>query len=319
MIGIGAGGALLVEPTSVIFVVVCLALWMYVLMQQRKLAIRNLLQTIGVSVLLIGLINLPMFYYNQVLFGSFYKNGWEYQVRNTWLGDHALAFSSPLLPSIFSNLFSPNMPLPAAALSPRLAHTTIGFEQSYEYALRYPYKGVFIQSPYLLCLGFAWFLLRRDKKKFLLYSVSLAFAANLLPFLYLVYYSPNSYDTRFFISFAALLSPGFAVILEKVLKEKSHYFLSGIVAIAILLSIFNAWVSNLENYAPHLTGEKRITLTAVLRQPSFVKIFSETFPNSGNYPIFLAYVAVLGFGYALTIRLQRILLKQSNSSRSVDS
>ncbi len=114
------------------------------------------------------------------------------------------------------------MPLPAAALSPRLAHTTIGFEQSYEYALRYPYKGVFIQSPYLLCLGFAWFLLRRDKKKFLLYSVSLAFAANLLPFLYLVYYSPNSYDTQFFISFADLLSPGFAVILEKVLESQKR-------------------------------------------------------------------------------------------------
>jgi len=178
---------------------------------------------------------------------------------------------------------------------------------------------VFAQSPYLLCLGFTWFLLRQEKKKFFLYSIFLAFAANLLQFLYLVYYSPNSYDTRFFISFAALLSPGFAVVLEKLLKEQKHYFLSGIVTITILFSVFNAWVSNIENYAPHLTGEQRITLATALRQPNLIKIFSETFPNSGNYPIFLAYVAVLGFGYALTIRLQRIFLKQSGRSHFVDS
>ncbi|HQL11348.1 MAG TPA: glycosyltransferase family 39 protein, partial [Candidatus Woesebacteria bacterium] len=73
LIGIGSGGALLVEPTSVIFVVVCLALWIYVLLKQRKLTIGNMLKHIGGLVLLIGFINLPMFYYNLVLFGPFYK------------------------------------------------------------------------------------------------------------------------------------------------------------------------------------------------------------------------------------------------------
>ncbi len=238
-------------------------------------------------------------FYNQTLFKNALDSAWSKQVRNSWLADKSITFSTPFIPSLFTNYFSPNQPIKHNVFSPYILNNPqIAEEQGLYYASTYRYKGIFFQSPYLFLIFLSFFLIRN--KKTWLFIFSLAIISCFMQFFYLVFYSPNSYDTRFFLPAAAILScliaPFFIFLFKRSAKIK--IILSILVLPIILVSFFQSWVSNVENYAPHITGEKRVLVSDLLINSNLPRLFFETFPNIYNYKIFFIYSLIfVGFGF----------------------
>jgi len=272
-LGIGLGGSILTDPTSIVFVSIASATTILILFSSSK---PSRLSYAFYLVMLISLINLPQLVY-----------------KNTWLVDKNLTFSSPFLPSLYTNLFSPNQPIKPKSLSTHPGFSNqIKFEQGYKYALTYPYKGIFFQSPFLFLIFFSII----KHKKIFTFSVTLALLSILFSIKYLVYYSPNSYDTRFFIPAVAILSPLLSSSLDYIFSLKRKLIRLWLILFSftlILVSWIVNFISTVENFAPHITGEKRMVFSTTLFSDFPINnLFVQFFPNIYNYKVLLVYILI---------------------------
>jgi hypothetical protein len=277
------------DPTSIIFSFFCI-IFALISISSKKLDLFKTVNHLFIFGLIIFLINIPTFFYNQTIFEDTFSSVWSKQVRNTWLSNRSVAFSTPFISSFVTNFFSPNRPIKPNVFSLYILNNPqIAEEQGLHYASTYQYKGIFFQSPYLFLIFLSFFLMKNKKIWLLIFT--LAIISCIMQFLYLVFYSPNSYDTRFFLPAAATLSllvtPFFVFLFQKPVKTK--IFLSLLILPIILISFFQSWVSSTENFAPHLTGEKRVIVSELLSNLQVSRLFIETFPNIYNYKIFFIY------------------------------
>lgn len=283
-----------IEPTSLFFCLTVVFVYLVVTTLHNKDIVNIFVKSLLLAFIIV-FVNFPIFAYNFYLFKNPFNYGWESQSVNTWLANKQQSFSTPFIPSLITNLFNPNIKISQNTFSQYLLdNEQIKIQQSYYYASRYNYKGVFAQSPFLLLVFISPLLLRNKKYYFLL--MFLAIVATLLSFKYLVFYSPNSYDTRFFLPiyafFTILTVPTISVFINTKNISKKLFFVF-LLLMLTLISVFNGWVSTVENYAPHVTGEKRTIAVQLLQSHNLLSVIIETFPNVYNYRIFFIYIYYL--------------------------
>src|SRR5262249_17561713 len=100
--------------------------------------------------------------YNWAAFGEIITSPHQHEAKVTFmtvLGDN---FRTPVLQGIYLNLFS-TRPVPASALSWLIARPDAALQMGVEWALKTTYKGLFIQSPFLLLAVAGWFVAPRVK------------------------------------------------------------------------------------------------------------------------------------------------------------
>ena len=311
LLSISLGFSALIDPTSILFSLTCVTLVLVKILTE-KIDVFKAFNHLFIFGLIFLLTNIPTFFYNQTLFKSAFSSAWSKQARNTWLSDRSVAFSKPFIPSFITNFFSPNQPIKLNVFSPYIINNSrVAEEQGLFYASTYKYKGIFFQSPYLFLIFLSFFLMKNKKVWLLIFS--LAVISCVMQFPYLVFYSPNSYDTRFFLPATAILSllvtPFFVYIFSK--PVKTNLFLFILVVPIILISFFQSWVSNVENYAPHITGEKRVLVSDLFVSPNLPRLFFETFPNIYNFKIFFIYSLIfVGFGFLSIYLFNRFYQKR---------
>ena len=251
--------------------------------------------------------------YNFISFGKTNINLYNATEVKPWM-NYSILFSSPLYPNLILNLFS-NSGLPYNSFSQFLKDNPIIFaNESAGYAMIYPYKGIFSQSPYLYLsfVGFFFFI-----KKYKLWStvaLSISFCVLILMTMYLEFYSPNTYDSRFFLPIVPFLSIG-TVFFLNALKTINNIFLrlfmSSISLWLICASILNGWYSNISNFAPHITGEHRFDLSPLISliqenggsQRIWSILIENTFPNIYNFHLLVLYSLIIVLVYFGFVKL----------------
>lgn len=260
--------------------------------------------------------------YLQLIFGKVLANPAQYSQTQWFYKNLNYVFTTPLFPSLFINLFS-NGPIPYNAISSLVwSNPELIKIQSANYALIYTYKGVFTISPYLFfsLIGFLYLF-----KKNFIYALEVILTALAILIIYskfMGFYSPNSYDIRYFTPVAILLSLPFSLTLINIKKIKNKFLKSTIfliLSISIVFSIINGYISNISNYAPHITGEHRF-LTSMLQPTNSVSalinnislIMYNGFPNIYNINILIfTYFPALLLCHLVFIKLKKYLLKKS--------
>lgn len=289
LLSISLAFSVFIDPTSILFSVVCV-IFALIKISIKQFDLFKIINYLFIFGLITFLINIPIFFYNQTIFDNALNSAWSKQARNNWLADKSVTFGTPFIPSFFTNLFSPNKPIqPSVFSSYFLTNPQVAEEQGLYYASTYQYKGIFFQSPYLFLIFLSFFLMKKKKTWIILFF--LAVVSCIMQFHYLVFYSPNSYDTRFFLPvtaiFSILVTPFIIYIFKRSVLSKTLFCILTIPV--LLISFFQSWVSSTENFAPHLTGEKRVLVSDLLFHPQITQIFTETFPNIYNYKIFCIY------------------------------
>ena len=218
-------------------------------------------------------------------------------------------FATPLIPGIITNLVN-NGPIKKETLAFFQNHPDIAKQFALELYHTWSYKGILIQSPFLLpsFLGFFFLFLKKKKEALII------FLSGLLIFLITskitIFWSGISQDSRYFLTSVAFLTLGLPYLLDAILNirnlpVKITLFLPLIILLSIAL--YNGWYSNLTQFAPGNTGFYRFELK-YLTQPllslnNFKLLFINTFPNIFNLPLLFIYF--LPFLYPLIFRRKK--------------
>lgn len=314
LIGLLTGYSLLVETTTLFTLPIFFLVFIFIHATKLRTAFERF---IVLAEFLLGffLALSLLAAYNLLSYDQISRNLYQDIERSKWMNYSSL-FSTPLYPSILINVFS-NAPIPKHALSPILrSNEQLFLQESAIWATRYPYKGLFFQSPFLFLatLGFVGFF--RKYKSWALIAVSLILSILIPLSKYVDFYSPNAYDTRFFLPLVPFLTIGFSFWLKDIKLWKNRLVILVTIGVTVL-SIYNGWLANLTNYAPHVTGEHRFSFER-LQQPVFTAdhalknlwlVFINTFPNIYNIHIlFLFYFPVCFFLCLMFLRLKRYLI-----------
>ncbi len=249
------------------------------------------------------LTNFPSLVYYYVIFNNPFTSSFSHLNEFPLFTSFKQAFSSPLV-SVVVNLFSFG-PIPKWATSPLLWNPSLSsghLNFSVNYATIYPYKGIFMQSPYLYIAIIS--LLTTLRKNNFSRLVAVCMAVMTIVYSKLVgYWNPNNYNTRYFLPIVAVLSMYFPLSISylnsKIKLPYKHIFYS-ILLIVISTSIYFGYSALLSNYGPHITGEHRYIPTNNLNE-----LITNLFPNYRNalllsaifLPLFLIISASLNKKY----------------------
>lgn len=253
-------------------------------------------------------------YYNYKAFNNPLTSAYLYHGVKPYLRDKNIIFANPVFPSILVNLFNTG-PVPQNAFAKRIWNNTeIREKESIIWATRYPYKGIFTQSPalYFTILGLLIAFKRNKLLIILIFSMVILLIIQNSKLLY--FFAPNSYDTHYFLPAIPLLIIGLSVWIKNIFQIKNFLaknifiFITGL---SICISIYNGWYANLTNYAPHVTGEHRFSFEQ-LQQPFFTSqniknnlwlLFINTFPNIYNiHLLFLFYFPLFFLIYLIVLK-----------------
>jgi hypothetical protein len=203
-----------------------------------------------------------------------------------------LAWTIPL------NLFS-NFQIPPEALSYfGQKENDYNAKTTNFWATRHIYKGIFIQSPYLILGIFGLFILRKKSLTARIIATTIAY---LLPVSAMYFfYNPTAYDTRYVLPVVGLLTIGVAPAIDYLTNIRHNYLrfvIYFIISVLFLLSIFQNTISAITHFAPHVTGEVRFSFdllyTPAYQAPNIYRniyiLFQNLFPNIYNSPIIFSY------------------------------
>lgn len=314
LIGLTLGFTLFID-LSFLFITIAFLIFFIFLYIKRKYHPKGLL------FLFLSLI-IPLIFsglYNFIAFGNPLTSSYLYNGPKPYFRDMKIYYSTPIIPSIFINLFS-NSPIAPNVLSPRIGKDfNIDTEEtSYLWATKYNYKGIFTQTP-ALYLGIIGLLLLFRKNKFQ------SLVVMVIPFIFIVqtsklifFFGANSYDSHYFLPAIPFLILGLGYWISRIVNIKMRVFkifLLFITSITIFISIYNGWYSNITNFAPHITGEHRFSFDQLI-QPWYFSweiirsnarlLFINTFPNIYNlhllftfyfFPVLLIYLIYKLFVY----------------------
>ena len=294
--GLSLGLILLVDPSLVLIAGFLLVLFVSLYLKHRArvkyIAILLACFTIPFSVLLT---------YNKAVFGSYFASGYRFHSKS-WYRNVKEYFSIPLFPSPVTNLFS-SKPISKNVFSNKFWNNPkFRFDEGMKYAAQKNYKGIFIQSPFLIfsVLGLLSLIRIRKKSVFLL-LVFIAITILGQNSKYIAFYAPNSFDTHYFLPAVAILAVGFALWLAWLKNTKSGIkpLLIILTLISVVVSLYNGWFSAVTNYAPHVTGDQRFNplyiyafiLSGQKILESFIVLLYYTFPNI--YNLHLLYIILI--------------------------
>ncbi|HEX8965004.1 MAG TPA: hypothetical protein VF820_01060, partial [Patescibacteria group bacterium] len=246
-------------------------------------------------------------------FEKMFVQPYQYDPILSFFKNIPFVFSNPIFPNVFVNLFN-NGPITKTAISQYIwDHPNLVQGLSANWATINSYKGIFIQSPYLFAglLG-SFFLYKKNKLLFFLFLYATCIFLVIFS-KFIAFYSPNMYDTRHFLPIVLLLTIPFALTLTWINQLKNFVFFIVLwigAAILVEISLLNGFVSNITNYAPHITGEHRFTFSQ-LHYPFYNNLqynLSQLFVNS--FPSYHNVVIIILFYYPLFFILYFVIWKK---------
>ena len=261
---------------------------------------------IGLTVMLI-----IIFYYNDTVFGSPLTNPHLHKTYFQWMRDPKNLFNIPLIPGIMTNLIN-NGPIKAEVLTFFTSHPDIAKQYAVELYHTWSYKGILIQSPYLV-LGFIGLLKLFKNNRF---EIIFIFLCSVLIFMVTsklsVFWGSINQDSRYFLPVVAMITLGLPFFLDWIFSTKNLPIKSSLLLITLflsLISVYNGWYSDLTQFAPDNTGFYRFELK-YLQQPflspeNFRLLFLNTFPNIFNLPLLIIYALLFLGVYLGFCRLRR--------------
>lgn len=221
--------------------------------------------------------------YNVLVFHSLFASPFQFARAFPEYTNYSVLFSSPNL-SLLVNLIN-NGPIPLSAISPVLRlGEEVSSHFSANWAIIHTYKGILIQSPYLILSVMGVYVGYRTNRLLVVTTLAILVPLYVAYSKHVGYWSPNSYDTRYFLPVVAALSmftPFFFKRAARVYKIHILRLLVYLIAlVSFSLSVYNGFIANISNYAPHVTGEHRFVLN-IGSQP-LSEIWINTFPNYKN-------------------------------------
>jgi len=292
LFGSSLGSVFAVDPSNIFLVSTLLAGAFFILkkgLNLRKLLFIFLPMTILVS---------TYFAYNSVILKDPLKSPYLNMSTKPYQKTIGYLYQIPLYQSVVVNLFN-NGPIPRSTFPESFwGNTQILSSESFTWAIINQYKGIFVQSPFLLLSLIG--LLLRLKNSFTFLAISLAAIGIIQNSKYVYFFGPNAYDTHYFLPIVPFIGFGFSVFLKKVseLKKLEIKIALGVtIAYIVLVSFLNGWYSNLTNFAPHVTGEHRFYLSQLYHPLASLEninanlklLFINTFPNIFNFHILIPY------------------------------
>lgn len=241
--------------------------------------------------------------YDVLTFHQFAANLYQRVPKNSWMTYPAL-FSTPVVPSVFVNLWNTgNVPLDS--ISPVLRADPVRFAQEGAFwAVRTTYRGIFIQSPYLIPAVAGFVLLARTWRVPAAAAAAISLVTLISMSMFVDFFSPNSFDTRLFLPMIPFLSIGLAFWWRAIRSLPSRGFKYAVVlatAYVTGVSVYNGWYSEVTDYGPHVTGNHRFDpglVSGSLLTPDHAgTLFVNTFPNIFNLWYLLVWGGIAVFVY----------------------
>jgi hypothetical protein len=304
VIGLVSAYAIVAESTT-LFVFPVFAIWFVYLVARGDPATRKSLVAAFVAGLALSLS--ALFVYDLLTFHELAGNLYQKVPKNSWMTYPAL-FSTPLFPSVFVNLWNTGT-VPLDSISPILRDHPIWFQQEGAYwAVRTTYRGLFVQSPYLIpaVIGTVAFVRRFTVPAAAALAACLIVLISMAKFV--DFFSPNSFDTRLFLPMVPFLSIGLAFWWRSVwaLPSRGFAFVLSLVTVYLLgVSAYNGWYSEVTDYGPHVTGNHRFDpsqlpsplLSANHLFDNLGALVFNTFPNAFNLWYIVVFAGAAWFVY----------------------
>ncbi|MBI4009220.1 hypothetical protein HY357_03235 [Candidatus Roizmanbacteria bacterium] len=231
---------------------------------------------------------------------------------------------TPLFPTLIS-VFLNFGRLPNSSFSPYSEYPQIAQWSGVQFAKVYPFYGLFVISPFLFfCIaGFILILLKAKKLKslaifcFTIFSVGIVLNTKFSGF-----YSPNTYDVRYFYPYVLLLGVPIAVAFEWIFTVKD--FTRKLLGIYLLLasalfSLLMGWIGVLSMFKPALTGERRLWVNVtqidkMLSKYTPSRLFNETFMNFRNVWVAIVFSLIL---FLLVKKISTLMIKFQNNKKEI--
>lgn len=290
--GIFMGTSLFVDYTK-LYLIPFLLIFLFFKNRHKKFLNSLLFYSIGIVPIL-----LIIFLYNFISFRNPFTIPHLYKGSIQWMNNIKNNFQIPLIPGIFTNLFS-FKPIKPALLKYFWDNPQIGDQMYAKGATKTIYKGIFVQSPILFFALLGWLFFFRKYAPEATLIIICGFLILLVNSKLSIFWAVAQYDSRYFLPVSILLLLGLPFSFEFMMKSSNllKHLLIIVFFILTVLSVFNGWNSNLNNAAPHATNIQKFSLQDLI-YPVFTKehfmtnltlLFINTFPNIFNIHLLIIY------------------------------
>ena len=311
--GIAGGLAIFCDYLAAIPVLLCLAA-IAIKYKRTPAHILALASGIGFFTLVSGL-------YNFAAFGTPFTSPHQHEANITFITHLDNNFHTPVLQGLYLNLFAFTR-IPASSVTWLLSHPELVRFSLVDYAVKTTYKGIVVQSPFLIMalVGWGFYLWRKPSLLILLGCMTLPWLVIMSTFT--LFYAPQNFDTRYLLPVVPIVAVGLAFLLDGLIRAQ----FSGIRAITLglfcllaLISFYFAWESSVTNFPPSLSGTLRWApqemFKPIVTAQTAWTAFTQTFPNVYNIHVLVALAFVL---YGLSVAVVSILSATADRIRALN-
>jgi len=237
--------------------------------------------------------------YNYAAFGELITSPHQHEGLFTFQGQLRDDFRTPLHWGLYLNLLSFG-PIPRDAIQWWIDHKEIADQQGALWAMQTTYKGILVQSPFLVFALVGWVLSRRRLGAGLVYPAAIVIPWLTLMSAYTLFWGPNTFDGRYLIPLVPTMGAGLVFLIDNVIRQRRSWVspaATWTLATVALVSVYFAWESCVTNFGPNLSGNWRWDpaklFTPKVSAHSLKDAFMQTFPNIYNLHILLGVALLL--------------------------
>jgi hypothetical protein len=225
--------------------------------------------------------------YNYFAFGELLTSPHEHEAQVTWMHSFWNSFRTPTHIGLYLNIFS-FRPIPDSAMQWLIDRPDVYFQMGVRGAQTLTYKGLFVQSPFLLFALGGWVFLAGRSWRLVLYPAAVVMSWLLLMSSVTIFWgSAAQHDGRYLLPFVPVLAVGLGFFIDAFIRDKSSATARGLawlLMLTALVSLYFGWESSVTNFAPNLSGDHRWSPDRLLgptgvTADSLATAFLETFPN----------------------------------------
>jgi hypothetical protein len=244
--------------------------------------------------------------YNYVAFGELLTSPHNHEARIHWMHSTMDNFRTPIHIGLYLNLFS-FRPIPDSAVQWWIERPEYYFQMGVQWAQTWTFKGLFVQSPFLLVALGGWALFALRNARVTVYAAVLVVTWLLLSSAVTVFWgAAPQHDGRYALPMVPVLAVGAGFLIDGFIRGHGGSLARAaacVLSVAALISLYFGWESVVTNFSPNISGEHRwapneLMGTTGVTLDSAQTAFLETFPNVYNLHA-LVPLGVLLYGAAL--------------------
>ena len=257
--------------------------------------------------------------YNHAAFGELITSPHQHEGHFTFHGQLRDDFRTPLHLGLYLNLLSFG-PIPRDAIQWVIDHKEIADQQGALWAMKTTYKGILVQSPFLVFALVGWVLSRRRLGAGLVYPAAIVIPWLILMSAYTLFWGPNTYDGRYILPLVPTLGAGLVFLIDNWIRQGKSWISPAAtwsLAVAALISVYFAWESSVTNFSANLSGEHRWSpaelFTPIVTADTLRNAFRQSFPNVYNIHVLLGIALLLYAAAHLAPAMSRVVQSRTPS------